>query len=122
MANHRVDLDGQRFGMLVVLERAGKNRTGISTWRCRCDCGIVKEGILYHHLVKGDTRSCGCQRGRKAVGAVVKPTPVVAAPSSSMNGSGVRLPDSIKNWGAQYAIKPNIDPAQLAGLLKKEEK
>lgn len=53
------DLTGQRFGKLVVLERAGSNKDGRATWLCRCDCGNidVKTGKL---LLNGHCRSCGC--------------------------------------------------------------
>lgn len=47
------DLSGQRFGRLVAVEYAGRER-----WRCQCDCGnskLVVTGNLKRH-----TRSCGC--------------------------------------------------------------
>lgn len=53
-----LDLTGRRFGRLVVLERAGYRKGGI-TWRCLCDCGkrvIIQGGNLRNGL----TRSCGC--------------------------------------------------------------
>lgn len=53
-----VDLVGQRFGRLVVLERAG-SKDGHSYWRCRCDCGTVKE-FYQNSLASGKTQSCGC--------------------------------------------------------------
>lgn len=56
-----IDLTGQRFGMLTVLEEVqcekGKNRS--ARWKCVCDCGntaIVKA----NSLKSGDTISCGC--------------------------------------------------------------
>lgn len=49
---------GKRFGMLTVLEYAGK-RDGMHRWRCRCDCG--KESIVGQTLLQsGKTKSCGC--------------------------------------------------------------
>lgn len=58
-----IDLTGQRFGRLVVIERA-ENKVFPSgqkqpTWRCRCDCGaetVVQGG----HLRGGQIKSCGC--------------------------------------------------------------
>ena len=58
------DLTGQRFGRLVVVERAGRyvspNRKQThSTWLCKCDCGnstIVRA----NQLRSGGTQSCGC--------------------------------------------------------------
>lgn len=60
-----VDLTGQRFGKLVVLERA-PNIGRMTAWKCRCDCGneTVKKGI---YLTQGDTKSCGCECGRQPI-------------------------------------------------------
>lgn len=58
----KIDLTGQRFGRLVVIGEAGRNRHGDVLWRCRCDCTnevIVKSS----HLINGHTTSCGCRRG-----------------------------------------------------------
>ena len=61
----RLDLKGERFGRLVVLEDAGNNQHSQSTWRCRCDCGTEKV-VSVNSLRTGSTRSCGClRRGRK---------------------------------------------------------
>lgn len=56
-----VDLTGQRFGRLTVVQRSKNNRWGASTWWCRCDCGIERE-ILSNALRRGMTRSCRCLR------------------------------------------------------------
>lgn len=57
--NHnRIDLIGQRFGKLTVLEPA-ENINGKTAWLCRCDCG--KERIAKTKFLRnGKTRSCGC--------------------------------------------------------------
>ena len=36
-----IDLTGQRFGRLTVIERAGKASNGKATWKCQCDCGEI---------------------------------------------------------------------------------
>lgn len=58
-ANRRKDITGLKFGYLTVLERAEQK----DKWKVRCDCGqeIV---VRYDHLVKGETKSCGCQKQR----------------------------------------------------------
>ena len=33
-----IDLTGQKFGRLLVLERA-ENKYGRTAWKCKCDCG-----------------------------------------------------------------------------------
>lgn len=54
------NLIGQRFGRLVVIERA-PNRAGNSCaiWRCLCDCGNEKLKAS-HDLKRAHAPSCGC--------------------------------------------------------------
>ncbi len=54
-----IDLTGQRFGRLVVIERAENDKRGRARWVCRCDCGEQKT-ISGHNLRNGRARSCGC--------------------------------------------------------------
>ena len=66
----RIDLTGQRFGRLVVLNEAGKNSHREIVWRCRCDCGKEIE-VSGTSLRNGHTSSCGCLRsdnGKKRSG------------------------------------------------------
>jgi len=53
-----IDLRGQQFGRLTVLERAppeGRN----ARWRVRCECGDERT-VRSFSLRSGETRSCGC--------------------------------------------------------------
>lgn len=55
-----VDLTGQRFGRLTVIERVG-TKYGQAAWLCQCGCGncsVVVTGVLR----SGRQRSCGCYR------------------------------------------------------------
>lgn len=55
-----IDLAGQRFGRLLVVQREG-TQCGSATWLCRCDCG--KETVVNgHNLRRGLIVSCGCKR------------------------------------------------------------
>lgn len=54
----RLDLIGQRFGKLTVVELDGI-RNQNCYWRCKCDCGGEKV-VLGAQLTSGKTRSCGC--------------------------------------------------------------
>lgn len=64
-----IDLTGQRFGRLVVIERAGSKR-GNAAWLCQCDCG--KQVIIGGDKLRyGDTHSCGCVRNENL--ALVRP-------------------------------------------------
>lgn len=61
MARRLVDLTGQRFGRLTVLQREGTNKWGSATWLCKCDCGNRKT-IGSQHLTSGRSTSCGCAK------------------------------------------------------------
>lgn len=37
-----IDLTGQRFGRLTVIERAGSDIRKQALWMCVCDCGTKK--------------------------------------------------------------------------------
>ena len=60
-----IDLTGERYGRLVVLERSGTyhypDYGSQAIWRCRCDCGEVFETVG-GYLLQGRTTSCGCYR------------------------------------------------------------
>ena len=55
-----IDLTGQRFGRLTVIERSEKTAKGCSVyWKCICDCG--NETIVSGNNLKGmKVKSCGC--------------------------------------------------------------
>lgn len=62
-----VDLMGQRFGKLVVIEYAGTDKWHKALWRCKCDCG--NEVVVASKSLRcGDTRSCGCISSENLVG------------------------------------------------------
>ncbi len=57
---YKLDLTGQTFGRLTVLEKMPSDKN-LSRWKCVCSCG--KEHILIgSHLtrVSHPTQSCGC--------------------------------------------------------------
>lgn len=53
------DLTGQRFGRLVVIGRAGSDKSNHALWKCRCDCGEIRV-VCSGNLLRGMTESCGC--------------------------------------------------------------
>lgn len=77
MPRSSISLLGQHFGKLKVIEKIRLSKPGISRWKCRCECGNVKSGILYTSLVRGESTSCGAchlvKRGPKP--KKQKPTP-----------------------------------------------
>ncbi len=54
----RVNLTGQRFGNLTVLQPVRGPRQAQMGWLCRCSCGVrvVKR---MDNLLSGVTKSCG---------------------------------------------------------------
>lgn len=55
------DLTGERFGKLIVIEKAGIQEDRYWTWRCRCDCG--NEVIVNtKRLRRGTISHCGCDK------------------------------------------------------------
>ena len=56
-----IDLTGQRFGRLVVVERVENDKFNKVLWKCQCDCGNVVY-VISSSLKNGSTQSCGCLR------------------------------------------------------------
>ena len=65
-----IDITGQRFGRLLVLERAGSHTTPsgntLARWKCQCDCGNIYYAIG-KYLRNGTTKSCGCLKKEKTI-------------------------------------------------------
>ena len=59
----RKDLEGQRFGDLLVLEYAGADPWGKALWKCTCTCGN-ETTVTGSNLRRGITKACGCLRGK----------------------------------------------------------
>lgn len=60
-----IDITGNRYGKLVVIERADSIVPGVTVWKCLCDCGnytVVRGG----NLKSGAVKSCGCTHHQKA--------------------------------------------------------
>lgn len=56
-----IDLTGQRFGRLLVVERMPRLGGNFqSIWHVKCDCGGEKYAVAYGSLMAGKTKSCGC--------------------------------------------------------------
>lgn len=50
---------GERYGRLVVIAQAGRNKENRLQYLCKCDCGN-EATVLGKHLHSGNTKSCGC--------------------------------------------------------------
>lgn len=54
-----LDLVGERYGKLVVLQRESNS----THWLCQCDCGNTTS-VTTGDLRSGHTKSCGCNKGK----------------------------------------------------------
>jgi hypothetical protein len=63
-----IDMTGQKFGLLTVVERFGASPR--PQWVCRCACGnlTIKDGS---RLRRGTVKSCGCAT-RALIGASIR--------------------------------------------------
>lgn len=61
---HCIDLTGQKFGRLIVLEDVGRSGGGV-LWRCLCECGNIVD-VRSGNLQRGNTQSCGCYKIEQA--------------------------------------------------------
>lgn len=65
-------LQGERFGLLTVLEETDVRKGQNVVWKCQCDCGNITYTIT-NSLTKGDTKSCGCIKsyGEAKIGKIL---------------------------------------------------
>lgn len=63
----RLNLTGQKFGLLTVLEpdetHIAPNGRKKTMWKCQCECGNITS-VQTSNLTNGHTTSCGCKAGR----------------------------------------------------------
>lgn len=50
---------GDRFGRWIILEKTGYSNSGTSLYKCKCDCGTVRN-VDRSGLISGMSKSCGC--------------------------------------------------------------
>lgn len=90
----RVDLQGQRIGELLVLERADHIQVGgrwLTAWLCRCACG--RRVVVGTHLLQQPkpTSDCGCRSLRPAVPEI--PSAAAPSPVADERGPALRVRD-----------------------------
>lgn len=57
MARPLIELKGERFGKLLVERRSFRAVSGDTLWRCKCDCGAVRE-VQSGRLRRWEAQSC----------------------------------------------------------------
>lgn len=58
-----LDLKGQKFHRLTVLNKKGLSSNNKIQWECRCDCGKVLI-VIGSNLKLGKIKSCGCLKNQ----------------------------------------------------------
>lgn len=53
-----LDLTGQKFGELTVIEKSQIRKSNRITWHCKCSCGKEVD-VIGNSLTAGHTKSCG---------------------------------------------------------------
>lgn len=99
-----IDMTGQRYGRLSVIEMAGHNKHRQRLWRCVCDCGETTE-VLGFLLRQEQTRSCGCL-AREAIANVNKKhgksgTQIFNVHSAMMDRCYMQTNHAYKNYGGR---------------------
>ena len=57
----RIDITGNKYGKLIVIEYSHKDSRNVTYWKCLCECGNEKV-IRGQHLKSGAIISCGCHK------------------------------------------------------------
>lgn len=60
-----IDMAGQKYGYLTILERAENDKHGKAQWWCQCDCGSPKKIINGAAIRRGLVVSCGCKKSKE---------------------------------------------------------
>lgn len=104
------DEAGNRYGKLVVVSRHSENAGRYAAWVCLCDCG-VEATVSGHDLRRGNTKSCGCLRGRPMSGLI-----------SSNGGDSFfgRLLKKYKHNAARRGIDFDLTDEQAVEIMTKD--
>jgi hypothetical protein len=101
------DLTNNRYGRLVVLEFAGRDKTGNILWKCLCDCNqeVIVTGS---NLTNNSTKSCGCLRKEIGKSRIIDLTGQVFGRLTVMNlyGSNKTTIWSCKCECGNYVVIP----------------
>lgn len=55
-----IDLIGQKFGKLTVIDKTRNGNKPRPRWVCKCECGNIINTPTTNSLTSGNTKSCGC--------------------------------------------------------------
>ncbi len=111
-----LNLEGQRFGKLVVIERAGKVKFGhmVAAWKCRCDCGryeiVPQPRLPTRQSIPKSHRVTACEVCRRPACVVCgKPVPM-NRPRSITCSDACQQTHQRANQLAHYHKRTEQDP------------
>lgn len=84
----KINLVGERFNKLLVLEESKQRKSNRVTWLCQCDCGNTTL-VTTKNLREGITQSCGCLKKKNLIGQKFGKLTVIDYTNESRNGSAV---------------------------------
>lgn len=105
-----IDLTGQVFGKLTVIDRAENGNRNRVRWNCLCECG-GKAVVRSYSLKTGHTKSCDCLM-REINGARFSSTLVTHGASiGKSKGKWSDMPYEYKSWSwmRNRVLNPNKD-------------
>ena len=63
MSKKFVDIIGNKYNRLTVIEYSHTAKSGKTYWKCKCDCGnevVLRKDVFTHLGNSNQTLSCGC--------------------------------------------------------------
>lgn len=118
-----LDLTGQTFCRLTVLQRSSERLWGRITWDCVCSCGVQMRAIT-SSLRMGNTRSCGClqkdairEHGRPPITHGMSNTPTYRTWTCMMDRCYLETHKSYPRYGGA-GIKVAIEWHTFEGFYK----
>src|SRR5574344_1704539 len=61
-----IDITGNKYNMLTVVSKAGKDKYGKILWTCECECGNQTIS-LGRNSVRERKKSCGCLKNKEKI-------------------------------------------------------
>ena len=98
------DIQGLRFGRLIVCEQVENDKHQNARWRCACDCGKSIVAVAFK-LRNGHTQSCGCLQAELRKTGRVKHGESSTRLFKIWSGMKVRCTDPSRNGWKNYGGK-----------------
>lgn len=108
-----IDLTGQRFGRLTVIEKCGVATSGHALWKCKCDCG--NHHITTSNQLRGGSKSCGCLQRERASEAAKQRTGQNCSKKYAIGQEHYRLHQCYKDMLNRCYNKNNRSFARYGG-------